>query len=339
MPAGPARRSAPRRRRASRAARKSPSTSGQPVKLGQPLDWVAITDHSDGMGVITEIKGGNPEMMADPTLKRWHDMFAAGAGGGEEGRDGTDRRAVEQEAAAARHGSEVRQERLAEEHRDRREVQRAGALHRVHRLRVDVERRRRRQPAPERHLPRRQGQGRQVLPYTTFQSENPEDLWKWMAEWEKTTGGKMLAIPHNGNLSNGRMFALTTFGGDPLTKAWAEERQRWEPLFEAIQMKGQSESHPSLSTTDEFARNYELWDRGNLVLTPKKPGHDPARVRARSAEERPEGRTGPRHQPVQVRDGRRHRHAQRPARPPRRTTSSRSSRAPSRGRIAGTRTR
>ena len=48
-----------------------------------------------------------------------------------------------------------------------------------------------------------------VLPYTTFQSENPEDLWKWMAEWEKTTGGKLLAIPHNGNLSNGRMFALT----------------------------------------------------------------------------------------------------------------------------------
>ncbi len=54
------------------------STSGQPVKLGQPLDWVSITDHSDGMGVITEIKSGNPEMMADPTLKRWHDQFAAG---------------------------------------------------------------------------------------------------------------------------------------------------------------------------------------------------------------------------------------------------------------------
>ena len=110
-----------------------------------------------------------------------------------------------------------------------------------------------------------------VLPYTTFQSENPEDLWKWMSEWEKTTGGKLLAIPHNGNLSNGRMFALTTFSGDPLTKAWAEARQRWEPLFEAIQMKGQSESHPSLSTTDDFA-TYELWDRGNLTQVPKKPG-------------------------------------------------------------------
>ena len=54
------------------------ATSGQPVKLGQPLDWVAITDHSDGMGVITEIKAGNPEMMADPTLKRWREMFNGG---------------------------------------------------------------------------------------------------------------------------------------------------------------------------------------------------------------------------------------------------------------------
>ena len=63
-----------------------------------------------------------------------------------------------------------------------------------------------------------------VLPYTTFQSENPEDLWKWMTEWEKTTGGKLLAIPHNGNLSNGRMFELSTFAGAPLTKAWADER-------------------------------------------------------------------------------------------------------------------
>ena len=102
-----------------------------------------------------------------------------------------------------------------------------------------------------------------MLPYTTFQSENPEDLWKWMAQWEKNTGGKLLAIPHNGNLSNGRMFALTTFEGDPMTKDWADERQRWEPLFEAIQMKGQSESHPSLSTTDEFA--------GLRALGPRQP--------------------------------------------------------------------
>ena len=112
----------------------------------------------------------------------------------------------------------------------------------------------------------------QVLPYTTFQSDNPEDLWKWMEAWEAKTGGKLLAIPHNGNLSNGRMFALTKFDGSPMSREWAEARQRWEPLFEAIQMKGQSESHPSLSTTDEFAVKYELWDRGNLTMVPKKPG-------------------------------------------------------------------
>jgi len=68
------------------------------------------------------------------------------------------------------------------------------------------------------------------------------------------------------------MFALTTFAGEPMSKEWAAERQRWEPLFEVIQMKGQSESHPSLSAGDEFAVNYELWDRGNLVLQPKQPG-------------------------------------------------------------------
>ena len=68
------------------------------------------------------------------------------------------------------------------------------------------------------------------------------------------------------------MFALNTFSGDPLTKAYADERQKWEPLFEVIQMKGQSEAHPSIATTDEFVKDYELWDRGNLTMTPKKPG-------------------------------------------------------------------
>jgi hypothetical protein len=68
------------------------------------------------------------------------------------------------------------------------------------------------------------------------------------------------------------MFALTTFAGEPMTGDWAAERQQWEPLFEVIQFKGQSESHPRLSPNDEFATDYELWDRGNLVLEPKEPG-------------------------------------------------------------------
>ena len=247
------------------------STSGQPVKLGQPLDWVAITDHSDMMGMITEIKGGNPEMMADPTLKRWHDMFA---GGPVEAKKGVMELVAAQAnkklpaiATDPRFAKSVwaKTTTIAEKYNEPGRftafigyewTSNAGGGDNLHRNIIYRD---------------NKDKADQVLPYTTFQSENPEDLWKWMTEWEKTTGGKILAIPHNGNLSNGRMFALTTFSGDPLTKAWADARQRWEPLFEAIQMKGQSESHPSLSPTDDFAA-YELWDRGNLTQTPKKPG-------------------------------------------------------------------
>ena len=247
------------------------STSGQPVKLGQPLDWVAITDHSDMMGMITEIKGGNPEMMADPTLKRWRDMFNGGP---------VEAKKAVMELVAAQSNKKLppaatdpkfaksvwaKTTTIAEKYNEPGRftafiayewTSNAGGGDNLHRNIIYRD---------------NKDKADQVLPYTTFQSENPEDLWKWMTEWEKTTGGKILAIPHNGNLSNGRMFALTTFSGDPLTKAWADARQRWEPLFEAIQMKGQSESHPSLSTTDDFAA-YELWDRGNLTQTPKKPG-------------------------------------------------------------------
>ncbi len=290
------------------------STSGQPVKLGQPLDWVAITDHSDGMGVISEIKSGNPEMMADPTIKRWHDMMAGGP---------VQAKAAVMELIAAQATKKlpalimdpkfarsvwVKNTAIAEKYNEPGRftafigyewTSNAGGGDNLHRNVIYRD---------------NKDKADQVLPYTTFQSENPEDLWKWMTEWEEKTGGKLLAIPHNGNLSNGRMFALSTFAGDPMSKAWADERQKWEPLFEAIQMKGQSESHPSLSTTDEFAVNYELWDRGNLIQTPKTPGHDPVPVRARGAQERAEGGAGPRRQPLQVRHGRRHRYPQRPGR-------------------------
>ena len=111
----------------------------------------------------------------------------------------------------------------------------------------------------------------QLAPFTTFESVDPEDLWKWMDNYEKKTKGKVLAIPHNGNLSNGLMFALARYNGEPLTKSYAETRQRWEPLYETTQIKGDGESHPSLSPTDEFA-GYETWDKGNLNLLPKKPG-------------------------------------------------------------------
>jgi hypothetical protein len=247
------------------------STSGQPVKLGRPLDWVAITDHSDGMGVISELKSGNAEMMADATLKRWHDMMAAGPVEAKKavmeliGAQATKKLPaliMDPRFARSVWGKNIA---IAEKYNDPGRftafigyewTSNAGGGDNLHRNIIYRD---------------NKDRAEQVLPFTTFQSENPEDLWKWMTDWEAKTGGKLLAIPHNGNLSNGRMFALSTFAGDPMSKAWADERQKWEPLFEAIQMKGQSESHPSLSTTDEFAVNYELWDRGNLIQTPKTP--------------------------------------------------------------------
>jgi hypothetical protein len=248
------------------------STSGQPVRLSRPLDWVVISDHSDGMGTVAGIREGNPEMMTDATLKRWHDMMLSSQ---EEGSKAT------MELVAAQSNKKlppaITDPKFAKSYWEQNTAimekynepghftafigyewtSNAGGGNNLHR-----------------NVIYRDGKdlADQVLPFTTFVSENAEDLWKWMADGEKKTGGKLLAIPHNGNLSNGRMFELQKFMGGPMTKDWAEQRQQWEPLFEAIQMKGQSESHPSLSPKDEFAVGYELWDRGNLVQIPKKPG-------------------------------------------------------------------
>ena len=114
----------------------------------------------------------------------------------------------------------------------------------------------------------------QVLPYTTTPpvgSRNPRDLWAWLENYENTTGGDVTAIPHNGNLSNGMMFALQDdfADGAELDAEYAENRQKWERLYEATQMKGDGESHPLLSPTDEFA-DFENWDVGNLDLTELK---------------------------------------------------------------------
>ena len=101
-------------------------------------------------------------------------------------------------------------------------------------------------------------------------SDNPRDLWKWMAAYEEKTGGDVLAIAHNGNLSNGRMFPVVeSFTGKPIDSEYAEQRAHWERLYEATQIKGDGETHPFLSPTDEFAA-FERWDKGNLDLSELK---------------------------------------------------------------------
>jgi hypothetical protein len=99
----------------------------------------------------------------------------------------------------------------------------------------------------------------QIIPFSRYDSENPEDLWAFMANYEEKTNGSVLAIPHNGNTSLGGMFALTRLDGTPITYRYASLRNRFEPVYEIAQVKGVSEAHPFLSPTDEFA-NYEIWN-------------------------------------------------------------------------------
>jgi hypothetical protein len=248
------------------------SNTGQKVKLRRPMDWMVITDHSDGMGTISEIQAGNPEMISDPFLKRMYEAMKSG--------DEEQNRAVMLELIDRQSNGKLpatvmdpkwmvsawkKTIAIADKYNQPGKFTamigyewtvNAGGGDNLHR-----------------NVILRDGADRagQVLPLTTFQTMDPEKLWVWMADYEAKTGGRALAIPHNGNLSNGRMFEETTFTGGAMTQAYAEARQKWEPLMEVTQIKGQSESHPSLSPSDEFA-SWDLWDRGNLNGVGKTPG-------------------------------------------------------------------
>ncbi len=102
-----------------------------------------------------------------------------------------------------------------------------------------------------------------VQPVSSFDSPDPEDLWLSLADYEARTGDDVLAIPHNGNLSNGMMFEPKRLDGSEFDADYAQQRARWEPLVEVTQIKGDGETHPTLSPNDEFA-DYETWDDSNL---------------------------------------------------------------------------
>jgi hypothetical protein len=250
------------------------SNSGLPAKLGRPYDWFMITDHSDGMGTINEIVAGNPEMMQDETLKRWRDALTSGD---------------EKQAADAKSELIIMQseERLPPMVMDpkwmksawEKTIEAAEKYYEPGKFTTFI--------AYEwtvnagggdnlhRNVIYRDGADRAStrLPLTTFETQDPEKLWAWMTKYEQDTGGKLLAIPHNGNMSNGRMFEESRFDGSPMTRDWAETRAKYERLYEVTQIKGQSESHPFLSPEDEFAE-WDLWDRGNLILKPKPHGKE-----------------------------------------------------------------
>ena len=206
------------------------SSTGQPVKLSRPLDFLVVADHSDNMGLAPDFFAGKPEILADPTARRWYDMIKAGkvseafselvvafsTGGlpktmqylpGTPAYRSTWQRIIKAAEAAndpGRFTAIIGYEWTS--------LVEGNNLHRnvIYRDGGDV--------------------ARQVEPYTTAKplgSPDPRDLWKWMANYEAKTGGDVLAIPHNGNVSNGQMFPIIeSTTGKEIDRDYSETRSR-----------------------------------------------------------------------------------------------------------------
>lgn len=117
---------------------------------------------------------------------------------------------------------------------------------------------------------------RQIMPFSALDSDDPEDLWDFLARYESNTGGKVLAIAHNGNLSGGLMFDDETLSGSSLSTDYARRRQRWEPVYEVTQVKGDGEAHPLLSPDDRFA-DFETWFETDITMRPRSADPEIAR--------------------------------------------------------------
>ena len=243
------------------------SMSGRMVKLRKPLDFMVVADHAEGYGMMDELIKGNPVLMKNATARRWHDMITKGPktaylavreivtaqGTGKLPKELIDNPKLTQPIwdkyldTAERHNEPGKFTALIGY--EWTAMRKGNNLHRVVIFRDDAE------------------TVKQTLPVDSNKTaHDPLQLWQAMAAYEKNTGGQVLAIPHNSNLSGGMMFDYNQVDGKPIDKNYAKLLQRWEPLLEVSQTKGDSETHPYLSPNDEFA-DYETWEVANLAMT------------------------------------------------------------------------
>jgi len=247
------------------------SSSGQVVRLSRPLDWLVVANHSDGMGFFGDIAAGKPELMAYEQSARWIKAFKEGGDTAVQASldlittFSNDKMDPEMFALYSPGSKPFKNlwEKVIDDAEAFNDPGRFTAfigfewtslikgnnMHRVVIMRDGAVR------------------ARQVVPFTMTApqgSPDPRDLWKYLANYENKTDGEILAIAHNGNLSNGIMFPLEAqWNGTKLDEAYVTQRDKWEPLYEVTQIKGDGEAHPFLSPDDEFA-DYENWDIANL---------------------------------------------------------------------------
>jgi hypothetical protein len=266
------------------------SSTGQAVRLSRPLDWLVIADHSDGMGMVGDLAIGKPELLAYEQGARWNKGLEAGGDAAVAAAldlIGNFSQSTIDPAMMALYspGSKLYKnlwERVISDADDFNDpgtftafigfewtsLIKGNNMHRVVIMRDGAVR------------------ARQVVPYTTqapMGSPDPRNLWKYLTNYVEKTDGEILAIAHNGNLSNGIMFPLEAqWNGKKLDKTYVTERAKWEPLYETTQIKGDGEAHPFLSPDDEFA-DYETWAIGNLDVSEAKTDNMLAGEYAREA--------------------------------------------------------
>ncbi|SNT17588.1 DUF3604 domain-containing protein [Tropicimonas sediminicola] len=253
------------------------AATGQPVKLARPLDWLVLTDHSDGMGLIFDMKDQKPNVMEFEQSRRWAEGLAEGGEASaaaaldlittfSQGQIDPDLMAQYSPGSTIYASIWETVVQKAEEYNDPgtftafigfewTSLVKGNNLHRNVVMRDNGDR------------------ALMVEPMVTqppVGSTDPLDLYAWLQTYEDKTGGRAFALAHNGNLSNGLMFPTEQqYTGAPIDENYVNLRARWEPLYEYTQIKGDGETHPALSPDDEFA-DYETWDAGNLDLTEAK---------------------------------------------------------------------
>jgi hypothetical protein len=253
------------------------ASSGQPVRLGRPLDWLVIADHSDAMGFFNDLAAGDPDILKFDQAKPWYEGLQAG---GEASADAAldlittfsqgkiDPEMLREYSPGGKTYASIWEKVIdaAESFNDPGsfstligfEWTSLVAGNNLHR-----------------NVIFRDGAAKagQVVPYTTqapVGSTDPLELYRYLENYEARTGGSVLALAHNGNLSNGIMFPVDAqYTGRKLDRRYVESRARWEPMYEITQIKGDGEAHPFLSPDDAFA-DYETWDAGNLDLSESK---------------------------------------------------------------------